>query len=88
VNTQGEAWFRHTRNMEKTGTAFPCRDCYSGPVNAGRGPVASGSKVFKTQRGIVIVKEKEIQLSRSDGCPIADDCCSYPDQTDVRCYDN
>ena len=51
VNTRAEAWFTHIGNLGNAGTAFRCRDGYIGPVNAGQGPVASGSANAFSARG-------------------------------------
>jgi hypothetical protein len=51
VNTRAEAWFSHIGNLGNAGTAFRCRDGYIEPVNAGQGPVASGSANAFSARG-------------------------------------
>ena len=52
VNTRAEAWFTHIGNLDNAGTAFRCRDGYIEPVNAGQGPVASGSANAFSARGV------------------------------------
>ena len=52
VNTRAEAWFTHIGNLGNAGTAFRCRDGYIEPVNAGQGPVASGSANAFSARGV------------------------------------
>ena len=51
VNTRAGAWFTHIGNLGNAGTAFRCRDGYIEPVNAGQGPVASGSANAFSARG-------------------------------------